>query len=152
MTRLALLLLTSCTAMGIAQQRDAAVTALAAELVCMVEDGSNGPAWYSPADHCVHYSTAQAEAIVSRYGWGAVLGLYGHEIGHGIEYRAGRDYSDERAADRWAGCALARNGEGTRSTERFLADYNPGPPVYETTDVRVRDTRSGFNRCTSDAH
>jgi len=152
MYRLALLLLTGCHAMGVAQLRDAAAVSLDAEHVCVREGIGDGPAGYSSADRCVRYDPQQESAIVRRYGWGAVLGVYGHELGHAIEHRAGRPSGDERAADRWAGCALAKNGEGTRSTERFLTDYNPGPPMYETTGVRVRDTRSGFNRCTSDAH
>ena len=147
MHRLALILLTGCTAMGVAQLRDAAAVSLDAEHVCTVADSGKGPAWYDGEDLCLHYDVAQAEAIVRRYGWGAVLGMLAHELGHAKEGNA-----DERAADRWAGCALAKNGEGMRSTERFLEDYNPGPPAYETTDVRMRDTLSGFNRCTSDAH
>lgn len=141
------LLLASCQTLGISQQRDAAIAALSAELVCFVEDSSNGPAFYSPADRCVHHDPKQAVIIANQYGWGAMLGAYGHELGHAIEDREGRDYSDERAADRWAGCALARNESGMRSTVAFLTDRNPGPPVYESTAVRIADTSKGYNRC-----
>ena len=146
------ILLTGCTALGVAQQRDAAATALAAELVCFVEDASDGPAWYSTADSCIHYDPAQGVTIARQYGWGAVLGMYAHEVGHAIEHRDGRDHGDERAADRWAGCALARMGESMRSTEAFLTDRNPGPPAYESTDVRIADTVHGFNKCATSAN
>ena len=149
MTRLAplLLALASCSTLGVSQQRDAAVTALAAELVCFVEDSSDGPAWYDPYDSCVHHDPKQAVIIANEHGWGAVLGMHGHELGHAIEDREGRDYADERKADEWAGCALARAGESLRSTRAFLEARNPGPPTYETTAGRMRDVAAGYNRC-----
>ena len=153
MTRhaLALLLLPGCLSLGVAQQRDAAVQALDAATVCFVEDSSDGPAWYDPYDTCVHHDPRQAVIIANEYGWGAPLGMYAHEIGHAIEDREGRAYDDERKADEWAGCALARAGEDLRGTVRLLTERNPGPPVYQTTAVRIADTAKGYNRCLDEA-
>ena len=145
------LCLAGCLTMGVSQQRDAAVQALDADQVCFVEDSSDGPAWYDPYDTCVHHDPKQAVIIARQFGWGAVLGMHGHELGHAIEHREGGDYRNEQMADEWAGCALARAGESLRSTRAFLEARNPGPPTYETTAGRMRDVAAGYNRCLDEA-
>ncbi len=95
---------------------------------------------------------AMAE-LGSRFGFGAMVGVFGHELGHVIDFtynpEPAHSHIRELRADAWAGCALAGAGISTQGLEQALEH---SLAIYETEthpgwEVRVEAVRWGWAAC-----
>jgi hypothetical protein len=91
----------------------------------------------TPIGFVLGYDRAELLAISEIYGWPAVVGIFGHELGHAILQIRGAD-NTQAAADEWAGCALR------------VAGYPVNPYVRVIRSVTGRDPAHalrGYERC-----
>jgi len=82
----------------------------------------------------VVYNRPELERIASRYGYPAIVGIFGHELGHLIDHHGGKR-TDELSADMWAGCTLGIAGLPVSPLGAYLDDEgtkvdgtHPAPP------------------------
>jgi len=105
----------------------------------------------------VAFGRAEMESIKARYGWWALVYIFGHEIGHGVDFNIGimdlmNDHQVELSADDWGGCFMVYAGAGSyknsltqvRSMINGIFDEgvtHPGPQARWNAFV------NGWNRC-----
>lgn len=97
--------------------------------------------------HNVIYSRSECENVRDVYGFAAVFGVFGHELGHVIDSSAilsgELTYVEAQlSADAWAGCALAIRGFDVAPFAALLAAEET-----ENAAIRTDATEQGFKSC-----
>jgi hypothetical protein len=84
------------------------------------------------------------------YGYDAMVAIFGHEIGHYIEYlekTSLTDKQEELKADTWAGCAVRISQGNPDSFANMSSDLFTESETHPPSDARIKAFMSGFEQC-----
>ena len=103
------------------------------------------------------YSPQFFAAAYDSFGDDGIVAIIAHEIGHALDATLGaawikNSWSPELRADAWAGCVLAKTGQGPSGLEPSLAALAKYPsPSHPGWAMRLRVIRIGYTQCGGDA-
>jgi hypothetical protein len=94
----------------------------------------------------IFYDEKMMLTIQKKYGDAAIVGTFGHELGHICDFRLGIEPTEEHA-DVFGGCALGLLGYPTAPFEDMLSDLSKTPSIHGTIQERSEAVDHGFKLC-----
>lgn len=96
------------------------------------------------------YDRENSAGIIRDYGYGTMVAVFGHELGHVVYLLEGGDpdavtLENEPRADAWAGCAARITGHPVAGVKRLLGDYYVDDP--EIAKARQAAVQEGWELC-----
>ena len=115
---------------------------------------ANAMAWDDGTSRYIRYNSNFMNQVQTAYSSYATIGIFGHELGHLIDFRSRNNAtstSREAYADMYAGCAFAIAGE-PRSNLIYLAQTLHAlgaSPGYPTPQQRSQLLKQGYDNCSN---
>ena len=108
--------------------------------------------WDGRTNPVIRYNYQFMASTYNRHGPNATYGIFAHELGHTINFRMGKNgnisqIEQEKIADQYAGCALAKAGLPSDSMDSSLRSMSSPSPSYPSAGERMYLVKNGYDRC-----